>query len=94
MKYINKYKKTVCKYLNWLEFQIAAFRAFCKTGRYSMVYPLSFIKNAVQDASSVRATHPIPASCGLYYFEVRIVSKGRDGYMGVGLCAQEVNMNR
>lgn len=47
-----------------------------------------------KDASSVRATNPIPASCGIYYFEVRIVSKGRDGYMGVGLCAQGVNMNR
>ena len=32
MKFINKYQKTVCKYLNWLEFQIPAFRAFCKTG--------------------------------------------------------------
>ena len=47
-----------------------------------------------KDASSVRATNPIPASCGIYYFEVKIVSKGRDGYMGVGLCAQGVNMNR
>ena len=48
----------------------------------------------LKDASSVRATHPIPASCGLYYFEVKIVSKGRDGYMGVGLSAHDVNMNR
>lgn len=47
-----------------------------------------------KDASSVRATHPIPASCGLYYFEVKIISKGRDGYMGVGLSCQGVNMNR
>ncbi len=47
-----------------------------------------------KDASSVRATHPVPASCGIYYFEVKIVSKGRDGYMGVGLSAQGVNMNR
>ncbi|KAL0820048.1 hypothetical protein ABMA28_006005 [Loxostege sticticalis] len=47
-----------------------------------------------KDAASVRATHPIPASCGLYYFEVRIVSKGRDGYMGIGLSAHGVNMNR
>ena len=31
MKFINKYRKTVCKYLNWLEFQIPAFQAFCKT---------------------------------------------------------------
>ncbi|XP_037295065.1 ran-binding protein 9 isoform X2 [Manduca sexta] len=47
-----------------------------------------------RDAASVRATHPIPAACGLYYFEVRIVSKGRDGYMGIGLSAHGVNMNR
>ena len=27
---ISKCKKTVCKYLNWLEFQISAFRAFAR----------------------------------------------------------------
>ena len=32
MKFFNKYKKNVRKYLNWLEFQIPEFRAFCKTG--------------------------------------------------------------
>ncbi|CAL1533620.1 unnamed protein product [Lymnaea stagnalis] len=47
-----------------------------------------------KDAASVRATHPIPASCGIYYFEVKVISKGRDGYMGIGLSAQGVNMNR
>ncbi|XP_012233599.1 ran-binding protein 9 isoform X2 [Linepithema humile] len=47
-----------------------------------------------KDAASVRATHSIPASCGLYYFEVKIVSKGRDGYMGIGLSVQGVNVNR
>jgi len=34
-----------------------------------------------KDAASVRATFPVPAACGLYYFEVKIVSKGRDGYV-------------
>lgn len=34
-----------------------------------------------KDAASVRATNPIPAACGLYYYEVKIVSKGRDGYV-------------
>jgi hypothetical protein len=47
-----------------------------------------------KDAASVRATHPIPESCLLYYYEIRIVSKGRDGYMGIGLAAQNVNMQR
>ncbi|KAM4643412.1 ran-binding protein 10-like isoform 3-T3 [Amazona ochrocephala] len=47
-----------------------------------------------KDAASVRATHPIPTACGIYYFEVKIVSKGRDGYMGIGLSAQGVSTNR
>lgn len=51
-------------------------------------------KDPNKDASSVRADHCIPASCGLYYYEVRIVSKGRDGYMGIGLSSLEMNTNR
>lgn len=47
-----------------------------------------------KDAASVRSTHPIPAACGVYYFEVKIISKGRDGYMGIGLADGKVNMNR
>lgn len=47
-----------------------------------------------KDAAAVRATHPIPVSCLLYYFEIKIVSKGRDGYMGIGLAGPDVNMQR
>jgi hypothetical protein len=32
------------------------------------------------DAVSVRATHPIPSACGLYYYEVKIINRGSDGY--------------
>ena len=32
-----------------------------------------------KDAASVRAGHPIPAACGVYYFEIKVISKGRDG---------------
>ena len=46
------------------------------------------------DAAAVRANHPIPPQCGLYYFEVEIVSKGRDGYIGIGFCAGGVLLNR
>lgn len=46
------------------------------------------------DAASVRTACPIPAACGLYYFEVKIISKGRDGYMGIGLTAQNFKVNR
>ncbi|KAH9424187.1 ran-binding protein M [Dermatophagoides pteronyssinus] len=47
-----------------------------------------------KDAAAIRASNPIPLSCLLYYYEVKIVSKGRDGYMGIGLAAQGVNMQR
>lgn len=47
-----------------------------------------------KDAAAVRATHPVPHGCLLYYFEIKIISKGRDGYMGIGLAAQGVNMQR
>ncbi|CAG2174333.1 unnamed protein product, partial [Oppiella nova] len=47
-----------------------------------------------KDAAAVRATHPIPSGCLLYYYEIKIISKGRDGYMGIGLAAQGVNMQR
>lgn len=46
------------------------------------------------DAASVRTAFPIPAACGLYYFEVKIISKGRDGYMGIGLTHTNFKMNR
>lgn len=47
-----------------------------------------------KDAASVRATHPIPAACGVYYFEIKVLNKGRDGYIGVGFSASGVNLNR
>jgi hypothetical protein len=34
-----------------------------------------------KDAASVRSDHPIPPLTGIYYYEVKILSKGRDGYV-------------
>ena len=47
-----------------------------------------------KDAASVRAEKPIPQSCLLYYYEIKVVNKGRDGYMGIGLAAENVNLQR
>ena len=47
-----------------------------------------------KDAGSVRANYPIPVACGLYYFEIKVITKGRDGYMGIGLSDQGTNLNR
>ncbi|XP_039953803.1 ran-binding proteins 9/10 homolog isoform X2 [Bactrocera neohumeralis] len=52
------------------------------------------VGNKHDGPASVRTAHPIPPACGLYYFEVKIISKGKDGYMGIGLTAQQFRMNR
>ena len=35
-----------------------------------------------RDAAAVRANHPVPTDCPIYYFEVEITSRGRDGFIG------------
>lgn len=47
-----------------------------------------------KDAASVRSDHPIPIFSVIYYFEIEIISKGRDGHMGIGLSTGEINLNR
>ena len=32
------------------------------------------------EAVAARADHPMPLQCGIYYFEVTIISKGKEGY--------------
>ncbi|CAG8688833.1 4809_t:CDS:2 [Rhizophagus irregularis] len=42
----------------------------------------------------VRSNYPIPDKVGIFYFEVEIISKGRDGLIGVGFCEKEVPLDR
>ncbi|KAJ7602220.1 hypothetical protein B0H17DRAFT_1155039, partial [Mycena rosella] len=35
-----------------------------------------------KDAAAARTTHPIPPACGIYYYEVHILSKGNKGFAG------------
>ena len=46
-------------------------------------------KTHQKDAASVRSNNSIPKSCGIYYFEIKVVSKGRNGYIGVGLSSRK-----
>ncbi|CAG8515127.1 9133_t:CDS:10 [Acaulospora morrowiae] len=46
------------------------------------------------DAAAIRANHPIPSQCGLFYFEVHVISKGKDGYIGIGFCTKSVKLDR
>lgn len=34
-----------------------------------------------EEAAAVRADHPMPRQCGIYYFEVTVLSKGKEGYV-------------
>jgi hypothetical protein len=33
------------------------------------------------EAAAVRADFPMPRQCGIYYYEVTVISKGKDGYV-------------
>ncbi|RKP15328.1 concanavalin A-like lectin/glucanase domain-containing protein, partial [Piptocephalis cylindrospora] len=46
------------------------------------------------DAASIRADKSVPVGCPFFYYEVNILSKGRDGYIGVGWSAEGLNLNR
>lgn len=46
------------------------------------------------EAASVRADHPMPREVGLYYFEVTVLSRGKDGLIGIGFSGRKVNLNR
>ena len=36
-----------------------------------------------KDAAKVRADHPVPFDVSLYYYEVQVSNKGRDGFVGI-----------
>ncbi|KAI9007974.1 concanavalin A-like lectin/glucanase domain-containing protein [Phycomyces nitens] len=46
------------------------------------------------DIAAVRANFPMRHQCGIYYFEVEIISKGVDGHIGIGFCWPSSKLNR
>ncbi|KAI9722138.1 MAG: hypothetical protein M1828_004820 [Chrysothrix sp. TS-e1954] len=52
------------------------------------------VNKTQDDAAAVRADAAMPQECGIYYFEVTILSKGRDSQIGVGFSAAKVALNR
>ncbi|CAM0142122.1 unnamed protein product [Umbelopsis sp. WA50703] len=46
------------------------------------------------DASSVRSAFSAKSQCGVFYYEIEIVSKGRDGYISIGYCEEETPLER
>ncbi|CAG8518043.1 5764_t:CDS:2 [Funneliformis mosseae] len=50
----------------------------------------------IEYCAAIRANHPIPEQCGLFYFEVDIINKGENGMfeIGIGFCTQAASLNR
>ncbi|KAL1302833.1 hypothetical protein AAFC00_003166 [Neodothiora populina] len=46
------------------------------------------------EAAAIRSDHPIPKEVGLFYFEVTILSRGKEGLIGIGFSNQKANLNR
>ncbi|KAF8474242.1 concanavalin A-like lectin/glucanase domain-containing protein [Kalaharituber pfeilii] len=51
-------------------------------------------KASDNEAAAVRADYPMSPQCGLFYFECKILSKGKESLIGIGFCAAKVPMNR
>ena len=46
------------------------------------------------EAAAIRADHPMPRQAGIYYYEVTVVSKGKDGLISIGFSGPKVALNR
>ena len=47
-----------------------------------------------RDAAAIRTTLSVPSNCPIFYWEVEIINKGRDGFIGIGFSVQEVKLDR
>ncbi|KAL8950276.1 MAG: hypothetical protein Q9222_003680 [Ikaeria aurantiellina] len=52
------------------------------------------IKLHDNEGAATRTDHPIPTQCGIYYYEVTITSKGKDGLIGIGFSGPKVSLER
>ncbi|EEH48242.1 uncharacterized protein PADG_04326 [Paracoccidioides brasiliensis Pb18] len=46
------------------------------------------------EAASCRANHPMPPQCGIYYFEVTVLSKPKEGMICVGFTSNKASLER
>ncbi|CAI2172501.1 9571_t:CDS:2 [Funneliformis geosporum] len=47
----------------------------------------------VKNCAAIRANHPIPEQCGLFYFEIDIIDVGKNGQIGIGFSTQSASLN-
>ncbi|KAI9368277.1 hypothetical protein BJX61DRAFT_230774 [Aspergillus egyptiacus] len=46
------------------------------------------------EAAAVRADHPMPPQCGIYYFEITIHSKPKEGMIAIGFSSNKASVER
>ncbi|MCJ1476409.1 hypothetical protein MMC13_005075 [Lambiella insularis] len=46
------------------------------------------------EAAAARADHPMPPQCGIYYYEVEIIQKGKEGMIGIGFSGAKVSLEK
>ncbi len=46
------------------------------------------------EAAAARTDHPMPPECGIYYYEVTIVNKGKEGMIGVGFSGSKASLEK
>ncbi|KAL9007669.1 MAG: hypothetical protein Q9173_007115 [Seirophora scorigena] len=46
------------------------------------------------EAAAARTDHPMPLQVGLYYYEVTITSRGKDGFIGIGFSGPKVSLEK
>ncbi|KAJ5096306.1 SPla/RYanodine receptor SPRY [Penicillium alfredii] len=46
------------------------------------------------EAAALRADHPMPPQCGIYYFEIKIESKPKEGMIGIGFSSPKASVER
>ena len=51
-------------------------------------------KLADHEAAAARSDHPMPVQAGIYYYEVYIESKGKDGVIGVGFSGAKASLEK
>jgi len=47
-----------------------------------------------KEAAAARTDYPIPPACGIFYYEVEILSKGQKGHISIGFAAGDVKLSR
>lgn len=52
------------------------------------------VNKSDQEAAAVRADHPMPPQCGIYYFEITILSKPKEGMIAVGFASNKASLER